>query len=172
MQTLDQEKFASLKELSEIQLKLAEGRAELKKLQDTTEEYEKTREKGAYEAVQRALEASKGALSEADKNRDTLAHFLTSAKETVQFIKTLHENLATEFSEFATRTDEAITVINQKADEVNRATEQIRLQRNALESERGGFEEAKRKMNEEKRVFDDRKATLERAINRLKQGKV
>ena len=47
MKTLETEKFDTLKELAELQTNISLGRAELKKLEETTEEYMVVREKEA-----------------------------------------------------------------------------------------------------------------------------
>lgn len=169
---LEKETFASLKELAEIQQAIARGRAEVQNLKTTTEEYVQTREKEALQRVAQVLQASKDALSEADKNRTTLASFLASASEMVKDLEKLHGAVKSEFAEFDKSTAEVIQVIDQRTEELETETRRLKNWAIQLESEKSGLETEKRKLEKEKILLVDRQGVVQRQIERLKKGKI
>lgn len=166
------EHFASVKELALIQEQIAKGRAELKILQENQEEYVEEREKIAVERVEKALETSKSALSEAEKNRDALAHFLSSARELVKSIKELGQATKEGANLFEVSLRDIYTLVDEKSDTIQRDTEALRIQRHQIESERGGLEAEKRVFEEEKRKILDLSQLTNKKIEALRAKKI
>jgi len=171
-QTLEQEKFDTVRELSQLGVAIAEGRAVLEKLKSETTTYVTEREEKAIQKVKEILEESRDALAEVDKNHETLTSYLTDARAYVRSITGLYDTFAQLVLTFEKSTDALEDQLDRKRAEIAKVQLEIRRQFSHLAGERAALKSDKIKREEEWRKIHDRAATLERGIKRLKENRI
>lgn len=167
MQTLDQEQFDAVKELSQIQMAVAEGRSELLKLQSEIEEYMKLREVEAEERVLRVLKESQESLQKISNNHKELSSYGSELKayatELNGFANTLH-TLFQDFGERMSRADEDMVKHRKDVAEVLRQTKIAQV---SVEEDRKQLAREREKTNEGMKLLASQRAALQTAWDQL-----
>lgn len=168
---ITQEKFDAIKELSEIQLQIAEGRGALSSLKKTTEDYIRYREGEAIARVEMVLAASKEAIKEIEKNHDALTAYKNELTSYATDLKEAGKSIAALFAEFSTALEEGNKILEAKQKDLNGTLKLIRSERVALEEDHRQLRRERDDFENEKRLFKDRKETFNREVARIKNKK-
>jgi uncharacterized phage infection (PIP) family protein YhgE len=172
MQTLEQEKFDTVRELSELGIAIAEGRAVLEKLKSDTDTYVAEREEKAIQKVAQVLEESRDALAEVAKNHEELTSYLRAARDYAGSLARLHESLQQLKATLLSATEALEERIERHRIEVDRVRLETRRQFTLLAGERAALASDKIRRDEEWRKIADKAQTLERTAARLKQNRL
>lgn len=161
-----------MKALASTNMKVSEVQANLLKLQATEAEYLKQREEKAQARISALLERSHEIISRIGKNYSDVKDFSNSLSTFAGFLleaQSSFELLQESFEEKTKTWDETIKAQEKKTKEVEKA---LLVESARIETEKKTIEQAKKKIEEDKRKIADDRGTLERAINRLKEGKI
>lgn len=169
MTTLNQEKFSTLKALAEVQSNLSQGRAELLKLKETTEEYMVVREKEAEERIIKVLKESCDALEETSKNHQELSNYSRDLTAYADELKVLSTDIVALFKDFNERMREAEIDMKENHKLVSETLKNVKLERVHVSEDRKMLERERQQTNEASLLLIDRRTALERGFAELKR---
>ena len=174
MEKLETEKFDTLKELASLQSNLALGRAELKKLKETTEEYMQIREKEAEERVVKVLKKSHEALEATTTNHSELSGYNKELQAYAGEIKGLTTDIIALSKDFNERMDIAEKDMEKNNQLVSDILTGVKIERVNMREDRKQLERERKETSENMRILKDRQETLKRGFEELKklQGKL
>lgn len=162
----------ALKALSDINLKVSEVRNALSELQEAETEYLVAREKKAMQRIAKVLEESEALVDQASENyqevRD-LAHAMSEAAAFFVETEKVFQGLLTDFNE---RSQEWDATVLQQEEQLANARKTIETDRIIIKNDRESIEQTKANLLEDKRRVEDGRETVQRAINRLKEGRI
>ena len=167
---LDTEKFDSLKELADIQTQIASGRATLGQIKVETDAYLTEREQEVLVRIETVLKESEGALREIGSNRDALQKYgseLTLMGGDLQAILLLFKDVCAKQLEVTGLDDRRL---ERKAEELVRVQNALKAERSVIEADRAANVQDREWIAIERLKLNDERATLDRAIKRLKEG--
>lgn len=168
----EQEKMNSIKALADTNVKIGEARGVLEALKKEESVYLEEREKKAVEVVDKVLADSKEVLGEVKENYQEVKDLLNSASSFADFLKEAYGSftgLVEKFSEKSAAWEEEVA---RQQKEFAGIRQQISNDQVRLKNDREAIEKKEASLLVEKRKIDDQRATLERAINRLKEGRI
>lgn len=168
---IEQEKFDSIKELSEIQQKISLGLSELSQIKKDSEAYMVVRENAALSRVSEILLGSKKSLDEISKNHQELTAYKLALEDAYQDVKKFGADLMLLFSELNVRLDLADAVMEKRKEAVEEILKDIKIQRVSLKQDREQMDRDKALMRDAKRLLVDREAMLKRGFDELKRVK-
>ena len=169
--TLDQEKFDTVKELAELSTNIATGRAELKKLEETTAEYIVSREEKAEARVLEVLKESREALEATTQNHKELSGFNQDLEAYASELKRLTTDISALFQDFNEKMDGAEKDMEEYYKEVHEVLRKIKLENVTLVENRKRVSAERADLREETRLLEDRRGQLERGFEELKRLK-
>lgn len=168
---LPQEQFDAVKELSEISVKIAEGRAVLSDIESATDTYLEEREQEAVKRIEQVLENSSKLLAEIGHNQDELVKYRRELDGYCAELRYFHERITRIRTDF----EAYFATENEKLDAKLKEIDQLRIdnkkESSRLSVERKSLEGERRKLDKELRVVADRQAMLERGFKELTSKK-
>ena len=171
METLDQEKFDTLKELAELQTSISTGRAELKKLEETTQEYMVVREGEAEGRVLKVLEKSREALDEATDNHKELKSYNSELQAFAIELKATATAVTALFGDFGEKMDQADKNMETKHSAVSDILTEIKIERVQVTEDRKQLKRERAEVAEATKLLKDRRAVLQRGFDELERLK-
>lgn len=172
METLDHEKFESIKELAAIQAKIAEGRAVLSDLESNKEAFLSKQSEELREKLKQTLIESREYIADIEKYHSELVEyrkqtdsFVQSLRYFSEFVVELSSSLGTEITDILNFVEETGGRIEEGRKEVNRGLSQVKDEKASLKVKEELFQKEKAKLK-------DKEETLKRAIERLKTKRV
>jgi uncharacterized protein involved in exopolysaccharide biosynthesis len=168
----EKEKMDSIKALADTNVKIGEARGVLENLKKDEVVYLEEREKKAIEVVDKVLADSKEILEEATKNYQGVKDLLNSASSFADFLKEAYisfSSLVAKFSEKSAIWEEEVT---RQQKEIADIKQQISNDQVRIKNDQEALQRKEASLVDEKRKIDDQRATLERAINRLREGRI
>lgn len=169
MEILDQEKFSTLKALAEMQVRLSEGQAEMKRLEEEKEEYLKMREEEGNERVAKVLAESRDALEQTTKNHDELSHYGDELKAFADSLKSCSDKVVTLCQDFRTWMKGETEKIDEKRAEVSEQVKKMKVLEVEIAEDRKQLVRESARVAEEMRLLEDRRGLLERGFAELKR---
>lgn len=167
MVLLEQEKFDTIKELSEMQSSISEGRATLSQLKVDTESYLKEREEMADLRVAKVLNESREALESTSKNHVELTSY---GNELKVYASTLR-GFSTDVVALIHGLREGTEKVNKKIDEhlkvISEAKTDILAQRKSIENDRKQLELERNQIDGDWRELRDRQATFLKGVKEI-----
>ena len=160
---IDAEKFNAVKELSEINMLISEGRASLALIKKDEEKYLSFRENVAHERIAKVLNESREYLEEISKNQDGLVRYKTELKAYATSLKDFAKELTTLFEDFIGRTKTADEELSAKCKEIEDGLKEIKIQRTQIFKDQEQLARDRDMIHEEKKALKDSRETLERA---------
>lgn len=169
MQTLDQEQFDAVKELSQIQMAIAEGRSTLLKLRSEVEEYMKLREVDAEERVLRVLKESQESLQKISHNHQELSSYGSELKAYATELNGFANTLHTLFQDFGERMQVADRDMEVQRKDVAEVLRQTKIAQVSIDEDRKQLVRERQKTNEGMKLLDSQRAALQTAWDHLKK---
>jgi uncharacterized phage infection (PIP) family protein YhgE len=160
---LDQEKFNTLKELTEIHASISSGKVELIKLKSTTDEYMKLREVEAEERVIKVLKESRTALEETSQNHQELSAYGTELQAYANELKSISLDITDLFKDFNKRMKDAEVSLDTNHKQVTEVLKNIKVERVQVQEDRKMLERERKETYDGTRLLKDRRDALERA---------
>lgn len=168
MEVLEQEKFDTVKELAEVQTNLSLAQAELKNLEDTTEEYMVVREKEAEERILKVLKESRDALDEATNNHKELTGYNSELKAYATELKQLATDITTLFKDFNDRMDQADKDMEAQREHILETSNQAKVLLTSIKANREVLVLEKADIRDQWRLLKDRQQLLKDGFDELK----
>ncbi len=174
METLDQEKFSTVKALAEMQVQISEGGAALLKLKESEKEYLEMREKEVHERVAKVLAESRDALEQITKNHDELSHYGDDLKAQAIDLHTLSTQIVALSQHFREWMELETKKIDKTFMEIAEEKKQLKALSIGIVEDRKQLKREGATIAEEMRLLVDRRGLLERGFAELnrKQQKI
>ncbi len=170
--TLSKEHMDSVRALADTNIKIGEAKNTLIKLQEQETSYLAEREEKVLSRIQKILDDSKDLLAEAQSNYSKIRELNGTVSSFTEFLKGAYQAFLELLKNFRERND----LWDNKVSEIEKGFEDIKRQIDSdkvrIKNDQDSMERAKASMALERRKIDDDRATLERAIKRLKEGKI
>lgn len=174
METLELEKskMESIKALADVNMKISEAQNLLFKLQEDETAYLVLRETKAVGQIKQVVEESQAMLKEADLNHGQIKELLTEVSQFVDKLLKIQENFHQLFAEFEERNVEWEKDISRQQEEIAEIRKNQKVQQVQIESEFKNIVAANKNLADGQKKLNSERGTLERAIQRLKQGRI
>lgn len=168
---LDHEKFEGVKELADIGLKIAQGRATLAQLKTDTDSYLASREEEAVARIKIALVVSQQLITEIGQYHGELEGYRREVETFVDDIRSLLEGVAG-FKKILTETTEALYKnLDIKQTKIDAALVEVKRGRALLEADQQDLAAKRQQFGSDKKALRDEWAALERAAAEIKNKK-
>lgn len=169
---LDHEAFESIKELAAIQANIAEGRDTLANLEKNKESFLAVQEAELIERLQKALKESSSYVNEINKYNDELVEYRRDTDSYIKSLRYFNERVVSVSNTIETSVSNIIAHLDEQSEAISKAKKQIKLDRENIKTEREELAMKNKLMQEQEIKLKDGQETLERAITRLKQGRI
>jgi hypothetical protein len=170
--TVDKQTMDSLKALADVNIKVSEARSLLSTLQAEETEYLEAREKRALGRIQKVHDESAMLIKQTGDNYEDVHTLCVSVTELAGFITEAYGKFASLKETFDDRAVAWEAHIKEKESEVAALLKLAEADRVKLANETKAVARTKVLIAQDKRKLDDERATLERAIKRLKEGRL
>lgn len=169
---LEQEKFNSIKELSEIQTSISEGRGILSTLKADTDKYLELREGMAVERVAKVLSESREALKNTTKNHEELKSYGNELKSFSLSLRGFSNDIVALIQGLRDGTDTVLKTIDQLLWKISEMKGEIKRQGDELEADRKQIAFERNQVDSDWRELRDRQATFLKGVKELQATKV
>lgn len=169
---VDKEKMDSLKALADTNMQISTAKGTLVKLQEMETDYLVEREKKAVARVAKIFADSAELLEKATSNYAEVHDLCQTASSFADYLVKSYDSFSEVvrlFDEKSALWDESVKAQEAKFAEINR---QIKTDRVLLENDKESLKKREGVLKQGERKLADDRASLERAINRLKEGKI
>ncbi len=168
---IEQEKFDSLKELSEIQMQIAQGRSLILKLGVELEQHMKLREDEAHERVAKVLKESQEALQKISLNHQSLTAYRSELQAYAIELQGFSSTLATLFQDFSDRMGEADSDMKRHHKDVADILRSMRVESVSIAGDREQLSRERQQTNDGMKLLASQRAALQSAWDHLKTKK-
>lgn len=170
--TVDTKQMEALKSLADTNIKIGEAKEALSKLKSTETEYLKEREEETLRVVAQVLKESAEVIALANKNFTEVQDFHKDVSSFAEYLVEAQKS----FSELVAAFEEHSRLRNHEAKtqlaEIAEQKKVLKIASDSIAADRRQLDEARLKMTEDQKKIADDRATLDRAIKRLKEGKI
>lgn len=169
---LKTERMESVKALSEINLKISEAQNTIFNLQEEETKYLTEREQKAIDRIKKAVADSKELFKEAKENHQAVKELSTGITEFSSKLLNLYQDFHITLEEFDLRNTAAEKYFNKQEQEIAEIRKEIKTEKIKINNDKKSLIKARKELeNDQKKLASDR-GTLQRAVERLKQGKI
>ena len=168
---LDQEKFDTMKELVDMQTNLSNGRATLKKLEETTEVYMITREVEAEERVLKVLRESCDVLEEININHKELSGYNQKLQAYANELDEIASTITTLFKDFNEKMREVDDDVKKHFKSFNELQKRIKLDQIHIREDNKQLDRDRNEIRDGFRFLKDRRKLLNDGFAELKKLK-
>lgn len=167
-----QKHMEALRALSAVTMKISEAKNSLVKLQETETEYFVSREKKALDRIQKVLDDSHSLIEQANQNYDSIEEFVKLVTAGADLLAEALEK----FEALSVRRDEYYVLRNKDLDHreetIASLMKGIRIKEEGIAAGKKQVEMGNKKLREGNKKLQDDRDTLDRAIARLKDGRI
>lgn len=169
IEKLNKEQFAALKELSQVQLDISKARAGLSALKEGTAEYLAQREKQAENVIKDVFEKSANIIKEIGKNYEEISQLHRESSDIVTQVTGFAQGIATLSERFSGYMQIERKKIDARTVELSEMEQSLKNERKNIREEYANIENIKKELETKETQLADQRATLERALNRVKK---
>lgn len=169
---IDTKQMDAMKVLSEITLKISEAKNTLVSLQEQETEYLISREKKAMDRIQAAFDASKVLLEETNKNYESINEFATTVTEGAKFLSAAQEAFSALRTSFETKQALWERDIKNQEETITGLRNLLKIDAVKIENDKKAIVSATKVLEVKTIKMNDERETLDRAIKRLKEGRI
>lgn len=162
----------ALQALAKVNLLVSDTRSLLSKLQETETEYLVSREKKVIDRIQAVFDSSQALIEQTNKNYDLITDFAKSVEIGAKFLEKVVESFEKLTNSFEEKQKLWERDIKNQEETITGLAKGLKIESLVIEGNRKSLDERNLKLNEKETKMNDERATLDRAIIRLKQGKV
>lgn len=166
------EQMQALKALSDVNIKISEAHNLLQKLQEQETEYLVIRETKALDRIQKTIDDSASLIKIADENYGQIKTFTRSIGSFIDHLTKLTDEYNQLIAEFEARNTKWEQGIGKQQDEIDWQIRHLKVQQVTIENDRKSLELERSKLVEAQKKLHSDRGTLDRAIKRLKEGKI
>ncbi len=165
---LPTEKFNAVKELAEVHMEIASGRAALTKLKDETKSYLELREQSAHDHILKVLEASTEALESTKANHAELASYASGLRALALELNGFSSDLVALSNDFRNRTIETNAKLDVRLTDIQTREKEVTIERVKLAGDREQLDRDLLALREGKRILADRTQLLQKQSEYIK----
>lgn len=169
---LDKEKMDAVKALADTNMKVSEAKASLALIKADEGKYLAGREKKALELVERVLEESSLLLREARGNYEQVKDLHKGAGAFAEELSAAQRGLSEAVKGLETAGAEFELRAEILRKEVEAARQEVKTDQVRLKNDRESLQRERDALSRESRIVADERQAIDRAISRLKQGKI
>ena len=162
----------ALSALASVSMQISEARNVLFELQSTETEYLVSREKKAVKQIEKIVSESSGLFNEAQKNYALVNDF---AKEVTECATKLNE-LYADFTNLVAKKEQKLALIEDsiknQMEVLENTKKAMRVEMEGVAGQKNVIEKMKKAIDVENKKLTDQRGTLDRAIKRLKEGRI
>lgn len=162
----------TLKELTDMTVKINEAREVLTELKKTETEFIEKREKATVEKIQLILEKSENLLEGIRSNNDEIHQLYQTVSSYKEFLTEGHEKFKNMLTEFEERSELWDKKVENQYKEFGRIENQIKYDKKSITDDQNDITKAKEQIEKDKIKIADERQTLSRAIARLKENRI
>ena len=171
LETLEKEKFETLKELADMTVQTSEARETLTRLKETKIEYLQIRENQAKEKIQKILDDSVDLLKQINTNNDEIHQLYRTVSSYKDFLSEGHDAFKEMLAEFKERSDLWDKKVREQYEEFGRIENQVKQDQKNIEKGKDEIRKAEEQIEKDKIKIADNRETIKRAIERLKNNR-
>jgi uncharacterized protein YukE len=172
LETLEKEKFDTLKELADVNVKISEARNELLEIESSKNDYIKLREDETIQRVNKVLKSSEKVIKMAHSNYEEVRTFVNTVSGYKAAVDEGYSTLKDIIKDFNEYQDEWEKQNEDQIHSLSDLEKKVKKDRELLGRERKDVEKFKKSVELERRKVADDRGTLNRAIKRLKSKKI
>lgn len=166
---LSAEQFSAAKELAEVNMEIAAGRAALSKLKEDTGTYLEFREVAAHERVEKVLAESTEALESTKKNHAELSAYASGIRALALEISGFSAEIVTLYKDFSERVSKTDALLDLRLEEAKKLEKACTIERKMITLDQQQLERDMANLRDEKRLLADRQHMLERAAKEVER---
>ena len=169
---LSKEHMDSMKALANTNMKIGEAKSTLLKLEEQETSYLEEREKKVLVRIDKILEDSKGLLAEAQANYSEIRELNTTVSSFSDFLLKAYDSFVGMLKDFREKNelwDSKVTAIEEGFAQIRQDISNDKIR---INNDQEALERAKGVLRDEQRKIVSDRGELERAITRLKEGRI
>lgn len=170
--TISKEHMDALRVLADTNVEISKAKELLSGLKKTESEYLTEREGKAIERIAQVLEDSRVLVAETAKNYAEAHSLSMEVSGFAKFLCEAHKDLDRLFTTFKEKQDAWDVEVSQQEAVIALIKREVETDKVTIANDKKGIENANKKLANDRRKLEDERGTLERAINRLKQGRI
>lgn len=171
-QELSKERMDAFRELAETNMKIGEAKNSLAKVKEAEEAYLKERDEKATERIQKIIEDSRDLLKEVKENYGEIHNLANTASSFAGFLLEMSDTFVGLLADFQEKDKLWNEKTKRQEEEFEQVRNEIRADKVKIKNDLEAITRKKQLLAEDRRKLDDERGTLERAINRLKEGRI
>lgn len=152
-----------------MQMHLAEGRAELKKLNEDKETFFEMREEEVRGRVEKVLQESREALEQTTKNHDELSRYGNELQAFATILKSFSSQIVALFQDFREWIGAETKVLDEKREEIKKLIVEEKVIAVQITEDRKQLTRDRATIAEGMRFLNDQRGLLERGFAELKR---
>lgn len=152
-----------------MQMHLAEGRAELKKLNEDKETFFEMREEEVRGRVEKVLQESREALEQTTKNHDELSRYGNELQAFATILKSFSSQIVALFQDFREWIGAETKVLDEKREEIKKLIVEEKVIAVQITEDRKQLARDRATIAEGMRFLNDQRGLLERGFAELKR---
>lgn len=164
--------MASIKALADTNIEISKAKNLLFKLQESETDYLVIREKKAMDRIQKVVDDSKELVKEATNNHSDINNLLIEATALVTGLDKVSETYTNLLIEFDERNVEWERHIGKQQDNLEEIRKGLKAERVQIDNDKKSIEQTKISLANAQRKIDSDRGTIQRSIERLRQGKI
>lgn len=169
---LSKEHMDSLKALALTNIKIGEAKGTLLKLQEQETSYLEEREKKALSRIQKVYDDSKELLVEAQANYSKIKELLGTVTSFSDFLTKAYDSFMEMLKDFREKNDLWDHQVSTIEEGFSKIRQEIDSDKVRIKNDQEALDRAKRNLAVEQRKIVSDRGELERAIIRLKEGRI
>jgi len=170
--TLDHQKMESAKALADMNMQVSAAKALLTRLEGEEEAYLALREEKAQKRVQEVLEESKELIDQTGRNYDEVKQYADSLTKVAKAISSVYEELDQTLVSFYGKMEAWDKMVEKQHEELSTLKQAVKVQQVKQDNDRVSLENRAKTLETWETKLKDERGTLDRAIERLKQGRI
>jgi len=169
---LTKEKMDAVKALADTNIKISEARDTLAKIKALESSYLSDREKKAIEMIEKIIKDSENLLKEAKNNYEEIISLYNTVSGFSSFLTDSYGKFKEMLVEFEKKNILWTASLNAREEELSQISATIRLDKVRIKNDRESLNRKEEDLKLERRKINDDRAVIDRAITRLKEGKI
>jgi len=172
IQVINSEKMEALESLAKTNVAVSDARTILTKLKEEESAFLNKREEKALAQVKKIHNESEEVLREAFSNYEEIKKFGSSVADVLAFLLEAQNDFQALQTKFEEYTNVWKKNIDDAEKQLNNIKKQLKTDQTQLKNDQTALEKAQLRITEDKIKLVDERETLDRAITRLKEGKI
>lgn len=162
----------ALRALSDVTLKISEARNTLTSLEQNKEKFLEARAFDEVARLTQVLAESQQLIDSINANYGEITELATIVRETAASLVSIHDAFFGYVQTFEKYQQERSEQLGRQRDDIHAAAQAVKVDRAKLKNEQISIEGVKRSLEDRERKLKIDREALDRAVKRLKEGKI